>query len=173
VSAYCPSGKVLLGGSADVYINNSGWAVPRNIPDVAVNQLLASSTSEGVHAWAYEDADGTSLAWVLTAYAICALPVTGLETVHWYGGYSSDDTRFHRLDCPAGKQVLGSGGTVFPGTGEVSFMTIEPGRYGGDDFVTLEATEDEDGLSQNVNLGYWRMDAWAICAPTVTMAPRF
>ena len=120
MSAYCPSGKRLLGGSADVHINNSGWAVPRNIPDVAVNQLLASGTSEGVHAFAYEDGDGTALSWVLTAYAICALPATGLETVHSYGGYSRDDTRYERLDCPAGKQVLGVGGSVFPDTGEVA-----------------------------------------------------
>jgi hypothetical protein len=55
---------------------------------VVVNQLLTSSVSQGVHAFAYEDGNGTSLSWILTAYAICALPVTGLETVHSYGGYS-------------------------------------------------------------------------------------
>lgn len=170
-SAYCPPDKVLLGGSADIHINNSGWAVPRNIPDVVVNQLLNSSTSEGVHAFAFEDGNGTSQMWTLTAYAICALPVSGLETVRSYGTYSRDDTRYELLTCPEGKHVLGVGGTIFPDTGEVSFTRVEPGTYNGDDFVAVEAVEDQDGLSEDVHLGYWRMDAWAICAPTRLVTP--
>lgn len=141
MSAYCPTGKSLLGGR--------------------------------VHASAYEDPNGTPLAWILTAYAICALPVTGLETVHSYGSESRDDTRYELLTCPAGKHVLGVGGNVYPSTGEVSFTRIEPGTYGGEDFVVLEAAEDQDGLSEDIQFGHWRMDAWAICAPTIGMLPRF
>jgi hypothetical protein len=69
------------------------------------------------------------------------------------------------LTCPEGKHVLGAGGTIFPATGGVPFTRIEPGTYGGDGFVVVEAVEDQDGLSEDVYFGNWRMDAWAICAP--------
>jgi hypothetical protein len=164
-SASCPAGKVMLGGNADVSINNSGWAVPRNIPDVNANQLLASSTSETMIAFAYEDSDGTTQQWILTVYAICADPVVSLQRVYSWGAMENTDTRYELLTCPAGTSVLSAGGHIFDSTGEVSFTTLTPGRYGTSSFVILEAAEDEDGLS---GLGFWRMDAWATCAPTVT-----
>ena len=64
-------------------------------------------------------------------------------------------------------------GRVRPSLIHRSFLTIEPGSYGGDDFAILEAAEDQDGLSEGVHLGHWRMDAWAICAPTLAFPPPF
>src|SRR5690606_2509703 len=105
--------KVLLGSGYDVHINNSGWQVPRNIPDVVVNQLVAVPESDGLAAaWAYEDEDGTSLSWVLTVYAICAQPIAGLERVYSAGVYSRDDRRFEMAVCPPDKHLLGAGGNM-------------------------------------------------------------
>lgn len=168
--ASCPSGKVLLGGGFDIHITNSGWQVPRNIPDVVANQLFADAISDSFIVWAHEDEDGTPQSWVLTAYAICALPVPGMETVYSAGGYYRDDRQSEIAVCPPGKHLLGVGGAVFPTTGEVSFLSIKPGRYNGEDYVIVKAAEDQNGISEDIYQyqGRWRLDAWVICAPTVT-----
>jgi hypothetical protein len=167
-AAYCPGTKRMLGGAADVGIKNLGTSLPHNIPDVAVNQLLAGSTSEGMIAFAFEDGNGTAKQWILTAYAICANPITGLQRVYSWGTSLSDDTRYEVVTCPSDTRVLSAGGEVFPNTGEVSFTTLTPASYFGSEYVVVEAAEDQNGLS---GLGYWRMDAWATCAPSVTSTP--
>jgi len=168
--ASCPSGKVLLGGGFDIHINNSGWQVPRNIPDVVANQLFSDAISDSFIVWAHEDEDGTSQLWVLTAYAICALPIPGMETVYSADGYYRDDRQSEIAVCPPDKHLLGVGGAVFPTTGEVSFLSIKPGRYNGEDYVIVKAAEDQNGISEDIYQyqGRWRLDAWVICAPTVT-----
>jgi hypothetical protein len=168
VSVNCPDGKVMLGAAADVYVNNT-WDQHQNIPDVVTNQLLHSSVSEGMLAFAYEDGDGTSSTWILKGYAICADPVPGLQVVYSWGGMTNTDNRYEMLTCPAGKRVLSVGGHIYFGTGEVSFTTMKPGRYNSTDYVMLEAAEDEDGMS--AYYGSWRMDAWATCAPSWVMTP--
>jgi hypothetical protein len=60
--------------------------------------------------------------------------------------------------CPAGKRVLGAGGEITGGLGEVRFETIRPdvffGHYG-----LVNAREDQDGTTAN-----WDLRAYAVCA---------
>jgi hypothetical protein len=166
IAAYCSSGKVLLGGAADVAINNI-WTTPRNLPDVVVNRWsVLDFTTQGFSAYAFEDENGTTSQWVLTAFAICADPIVGLQTVTSWGYMQSGDSLYEVVACPPGTKVLSAGGHIFMDTGEVSFTELRPSSYNGDDFVMVRAAEDQTGMS---GYGMWRMDAWARCAPSLAL----
>ena len=57
--------------------------------------------------------------------------------------------------CPAGKQLIGTGGSVSGGTGQVRINMISPTSTG----VLIQAYEDETGLATN-----WTAVAVSICA---------
>jgi hypothetical protein len=61
--------------------------------------------------------------------------------------------------CPAGKRVLGGGGTVTGGRGQVILERLEPVQTATDDRFVVGAREDASGYSQN-----WQLTAYALCA---------
>jgi hypothetical protein len=61
--------------------------------------------------------------------------------------------------CPAGKRVLGGGGTVTDGRGQVVLERLEPVQTATDDRFVVGAREDGSGYSRN-----WQLTAYALCA---------
>ncbi|HEX8121709.1 MAG TPA: hypothetical protein VF549_10650 [Solirubrobacteraceae bacterium] len=83
---------------------------------------------------------------------------SGVEIVSAATGSSSSDTRSGRVDCPAGKRILGGGADVD------SDSSPAPHVYLTDSIGSLtswqaNAAEDEGGVEEN-----WHITVYAICA---------
>lgn len=82
--------------------------------------------------------------------------VAGLERVSATSPNSSSDKSI-TVTCPAGKQVLGAGGQIVNGNGQVVLEDVTPNS--GLTSVTVLAREDQNG-----QVGSWQVTAWATCA---------
>jgi hypothetical protein len=92
---------------------------------------------------------------VATAAPAHAIP--GLEAVSGTSVINSLTPKSRTAVCPAGKVVIGSGGTISVGGGQVILDELFPS---GADRVTTTAYEDDNGTSAN-----WLVRALATCAP--------
>jgi hypothetical protein len=94
---------------------------------------------------------------------VCALPagasavVTDAVYVETLSPADSASTKSVTSSCPAGKQVLGGGGDLISGSGQVIFDDLTPAA----DLksVTVKGAEDETGFPVS-----WTVQALAICA---------
>ena len=147
VTATCPAGKALLGVGGEI----AGGA-----GQVALREMIPGG-GNGATATGAEDENGFAGSWSVTAYAICANPVAGLERMVSVSGPSSVDKEI-TATCSAGKQVLSIGGGVSGGAG----MLIEDMRPNSAlTNATVVGVEDEDGTNF-----FWSVQAYAICAAT-------
>jgi hypothetical protein len=152
----CPPGKRLLGPGADVNAGQGEVVMDDLRPDAALNSVFV----QGV-----EDGTGTSATWSLTAYAICADPVAGLERVAAGSSLDSEFGKSATASCSGGKRVVGAGGDVAAGNGQVVISAMYPARtFPENDAVTVLGTEDDDGTSAT-----WGVTAYAICAPVLKL----
>jgi hypothetical protein len=60
--------------------------------------------------------------------------------------------------CPAGTRVVGGGGTVVHGRGQVVLQQLEPRHTASDDRFVVAAREDRTGYGSS-----WRLTAYALC----------
>jgi hypothetical protein len=81
--------------------------------------------------------------------------VPGLQRVQASSLNDSQPAKDRFAGCPAGKQLLGGGGRIFPGNGQVTLDGITPNLNG----ITARGFEDEDGTNLR-----WQVDSFAICA---------
>jgi len=134
VTAPCPAGKRVLGTGAEINAG-SGEVV---LDDVRPNPGLTAVTVQ-----ALEDGTGKAGGWSVTATAICADPVDGLERVTATGALGSPDPGvFLPASCPAGKQLTGVGYDVNAGGGQVVVSTVLPRTDL--DAVEIRGFEDPD-----------------------------
>jgi hypothetical protein len=158
VIANCPSGtKVVgLGGNVD-----NGFTVvfsgPVAFGEVVMDGLTPNAALTSVTVRAFEDDDGFADNWTLTAYAICANPPPGLQLVTATSLLESDELARATANCPAGKNLLGTGGELAGGQGEVVIDDLRPNAALTS--ATVTGLEDENGYSSN-----WQAKAFAICA---------
>ena len=66
-----------------------------------------------------------ALQWVLRTYAVCTTPLPGQQLVI-VGSPSDQATKVANADCPAGKRVVGGGGRVAGGQGQVLLTQVLP-----------------------------------------------
>jgi hypothetical protein len=148
VTAVCPAGKRVLGAGGEVSAGGG---------QVVLDELTPTSSLGSVRVSGFEDQDGTATNWLLRAYAICAVPVAGLERIVATSTLSSDNKTVV-ADCSAGKQLLGVGGELGGGGGgQVVLDHLTPFTDG----LFVTGNEDEDGTSSN-----WLVRAYAICGAT-------
>ncbi len=152
VAAACPGGKRLLG---------SGAAITGAAGQVLLDGLRPNPGLTLVAANALEDETGAAGNWSVSAYAICANPVIGLERVAVTGPLVSDATAT-TAPCPAGKSVIGMGGTIDSPNGEVVLDALFPDL--GLTSATISAAEDATGNSAS-----WSLTAYAICAASAEL----
>ena len=110
----------------------------------------------GADAFAPEDEDGTTANWSINAYAICATPLPGLEQVIGVSPFDNSSPKSATASCPAGKRVVGAGGSIGGGEDQVALQfTPNPALTS----VTASGFEDETGKEEN-----WAVFAVAFCA---------
>jgi len=159
VTAYCPFGERAIGG---------GGSITDTIPSsrkLALTQLQPfhitgdpDGTSAGYTVTAVETAP-TNLNWSLTAYAMCAKPIPGMNI---YTSppqpASSAPVRATAAVCPAGQRVIGTGARSSDSSGQVVLQVARPSHPG--DIARAQAHEVPSGYP-----GSWTVTAYAICAP--------
>ena len=154
VSVSCPFGKTLLGPTARV---NSGSG------HVILDDFTPTADRKSVVLRGFEDSLGTSEDWSLTAGAIC---VSGdpleVERIVSDSAVNSNLIKGANAKCSTGKTVIGVGGEISGGNGNVSFNAISPLDGGvSDQSVNVNAREINSGTTSN-----WSVRAFAICART-------
>jgi hypothetical protein len=144
----CTNDRRLTGVGGQVPIGATG--------QVVLDAVIPSADLETATVRAQEDEDGFSGNWTLRPFALCADPLPGLQLVTATG--NSDSQNKHvTARCPDGKRVIGTGGQILGGAGEVSIQYMIP-----DAALTrahVRGVEDQDGRSSN-----WAVRAFAICA---------
>ena len=148
VTATCPVGKRVLGAGADINAGNGQVLFDDIRPNAALTAVIVQ---------AVEDETGQSGPWNVTAYAVCADPIVGLERVATTSALDSTPSKFVTAPCPAGKLSTGVGGDINAGSGQVLFNVFDVGGAGS---AVVQGTEDETGLA-----GPWSVTAYSICAP--------
>lgn len=147
VTASCPAGKKVLGTRAEVS-NGSG--------QVVIDGVAPNADSSAVTANAFEDETGTALAWTLTAYAICADPLPDALRDSLTFPKGNDTGLFTSNPCPTGMGLLGTGGEIDAGGGQVamtSLVSLEP------NFAVLAGAVDQTGYGTA-----WGTTVTGICA---------
>jgi hypothetical protein len=100
---------------------------------------------------------GLAAAQALLASQAEAVP--GLQRSTRTSVSDSSTSKTVTIRCPAGKRVLGGGGTVTGGRGQVVLERLEPAQTATDDRFVVGAREDGTGYSRN-----WQLTAYALCA---------
>ena len=90
---------------------------------------------------------------------MCANPPPGLQLVTVTSESDSEELKVVTATCPTGKNLIGTGGEISTGVGQVVLDDIRPNASLTS--VTVTAIEDENGFG----LGFgWYAVAYAICA---------
>jgi hypothetical protein len=147
VSATCPAGKKVLGGGAQTF----GWYTGYH---VLVTQAYPDGVNNRFTVGAWEDEARTPETWTVTAYAICANPLAGLEYIStpWYDNISGT-----WAVCSSGKKLVGMGGHIINSSGEVALVGIFPnsGLSASETWVS----EDHTGYAPT-----YSVKSYAVCA---------
>jgi hypothetical protein len=144
VFADCPVGKRVVG---------SGAALSQGFGQVSIRALGIAGTF--VVADAIDDEDGYSGNWSITAYAVCANAVPGLQIITGSTANDSSDIKHASANCPPDKKVLGVGWALNPGDQMYAHSTFL--GIGGSNTMLL--VEDANGFGGN-----WNASAISICA---------
>jgi len=146
VVATCPTGKKVVGLGAET---------DGGIGRVELDDLIPAG--DHVTATGFETETGTTDNWTITAHAMCANPVPGLEIRSLASDFGSFDGGGVSETCSAGKKVLGVGGEITGGLGQVSMDSVTPNASLTS--VNVDAHEDANGTDNS-----WNLTAYAICA---------
>lgn len=142
-TADCPGNTVAIG---------SGATIEGGRGQVVIQSVVPSSDS--VSASAYEDADGTTNDWSVTAQAICADPPLNhfiVSATSPQDSANKDVTVF----CPGNTVTIGSGALFVGGFGDVEIEEIRPELNS----VTVTGHEVGSGTT-----AAWGVVAYASCA---------
>lgn len=145
VAADCTGDNVLLG---------TGYEIEDHGNQVGLDDLKVTSETR-LTGWAYEDDSGYGSTWRLRVFAICADEPAGYERIAVENTNSSADFRTLTADCTGDKVLLGGGGQIDGGSGNV----VVDDLYNENHAFTVSAYEDDNGTSSN-----WHLHAYALCA---------
>jgi hypothetical protein len=149
-TATCPAGKKVVTASGGVLSQDDGRDV--FMEDVAPQSNL---TTVQVQGRALPGFTGAGL--VTFADGLCATPPPGLQLVRAERPLDSDEIAQVTATCPAGKHLLGVGGEIESGGGQVRMNDLRPDAALKS--VTVTGVEDVTGYEES-----WRPRAHAICA---------
>jgi hypothetical protein len=147
--ATCPADKRVIGAGAEL---NGGQG------QVTLDDVIPKTTTVDVRA--REDRDGLATNWSVTAYAVCANPLPGLEIVPKTSATDSFASKSIAANCPPGKKLLGGGGEITFGSGGTEVVLTEV-RPNGSTLTSMiaGASEIQGGSTRN-----WNLTAYAVCA---------
>ncbi|MEU7907887.1 hypothetical protein [Actinoplanes sp. NPDC049118] len=154
--AACPTGKRLIGTG---YTTSSGLG-----NEIAVDEVIpvgspdAAPTSARVGA---AESDVTAdRSWNVSASAICSDPLPGLQRVLANSAFNSNHSKSATAQCPAGKQLTGTGYSINGSAGEIVIERVQPnnGPSAAPTAVSVHATESDPVAAS------WSVQAFAVCA---------
>jgi hypothetical protein len=110
---------------------------------------------------AQADEVGTTASWQLLVYAYCSNVAPGWQLVTATSTSTSNPFNQVIPSCPSGKAVVGTGGQINGGAGQVQLLTqgigsVAPNR------MSAAGTEDLNGFA-----GSWSVTGYAICVTYV------
>jgi hypothetical protein len=144
----CTAERRLTGVGGEIPIGANG--------QVMLDGLIPSSDLESTTVRGIEDGNGTFASWSLRPFALCADPLPGLERVTTTSARTSQN-KHATAACDPGKRVIGTGGEIVGGGGEVAIQYMIP-----DAALTrvhVRGMEDQNGTA-----GSWSVRAYAVCA---------
>lgn len=145
VTVACPAGKNVVNAAGLVTLAGG---------EVVMDDILPNSTLTTVTVTGHET-DPFAGNWSVTAIAHCAFPPPGLVRVTATSASNSTDKGI-TATCPAGKNVIGTGGEITSATGEVIMDDLTPNST----LTSVTVTGNEDSVFG----GLWSVRAHAICA---------
>jgi hypothetical protein len=144
----CPSGKKVISTAANI---NGEVGV------IALTGIAPNGTLTNVKVTAAEVGAGTRSTWSVTAIAICADPLPGLQRVSVTSISNSDSQKLVNAICPTGQKVLGVGASIKGlNGGQGALHTFHP--ISAERGVLVGGAETGAGTTQS-----WSMRADAIC----------
>ena len=152
VAARCPVGKRVLGGGGTVTGGRGQVVLERLEP-------VQTATDDRFVVGAREDGTGYSSNWRLTAYALCANPLPVYGILPSTSGSPSSNSPQNTLSFCIGQPLVGFGGRVNGGAGQVHLTNLVSDSNGTVDFTPIAAQEDANGFD-----GAWTVTAYAVCA---------
>jgi hypothetical protein len=156
VQAFCPQGKRVLGGGGLITGNNNVVIVESRPFSPAIGDT--DDPRDGFLVAAAEDQTNTTGSWLVRAYAFCAVAPPGLQIVVAMGSPTSVTVGHTVAQCPPGKGLVGQGGRIFGGAGQVDLGMLPPSQgiqFSADTLVK----EDADGFA-----GLYQPTSYAVCA---------
>jgi hypothetical protein len=153
--AMCPAGKRVISGGGWVMVNARGDEADK----VVLTQLQPVHPSSGQDfyvATGTEIEAGTTSAWQVQAFAVCADPINGLHIVPAFGTASPTDFKNSLANCASTERVLGVGGRINAGFPHVTLSLVSASTTA----VAADGLETRTGTTSD-----WSVDAWAVCAP--------
>jgi hypothetical protein len=156
IKANCPAGKRVLGGGG--FVSGTQHAVLTEL------QPISTGAGDGYQVSAAEDQAGERGNWAILAYAFCASAPAGLEIVSATSTPASSNA-FTGISatCPGTKRLVGSGGKIDGGNGEVDLLTFPEGSLGANR-TTAAGQEDPNGFGGN-----WTVTAYAVCVQATSL----
>jgi hypothetical protein len=151
VSVSCPAGKRVLGAGADINSANGQVILDGLQPNAALTAVTVN---------ALEDETGNSGNWSVTAYAVCANALAGLERIAQTSPVDSSQSKFLEPVCPGGKAMTGYGADINSPNGQVLLDVLDMRGGTGSAGAGVEAIEDDTGNAAN-----WSVTAYVICVP--------
>ncbi|MEU8136474.1 hypothetical protein [Streptodolium elevatio] len=151
--ANCPSGQRVLGGGA--FTVGGVHAV------ITQMQPIHTDSGDSFEVTAAADQFGIPSAWNFQVFAFCAaVPAAlGVEIVSHANAPTSASTDQAPSQCPGGKQLIGAGGKITNGNGQVDLGTFTNSSgwfaFGSAAF----AKEDADGFAGN-----YTVTGYSVCA---------
>lgn len=149
ISAVCPAARpFVLGGG----FTTTGT-------HIVVNELqpIDGASVDSYRVSAGFDEVGTSGAWNLLAYAYCSSTAPGWQLVPLTSTTTSNSFNSILVTCPSGKAVVGTGGRINGGAGQVQLVTQSIGGVGPNKMVA-GGLEDISGFA-----GSWSATGYAVC----------
>ena len=148
----CPTGQQVVSG----WGSQSG-SVDQTLPQVDVDRIVPNAALTSVTIAGVEGEGGQSSDWAVQTTVWCANQLPGLERVAATSASNSGSAKAVVATCPAAKRVVGVGGEITGGGGQVILDDVVPGAA----LTKAEAkgVEDQNGFSSS-----WSVTAYAICA---------
>jgi len=149
LSAVCPASKPrVLGG---------GFTTTGTHITATELQPVAGSPVDSYRVVAGFDEVGTTASWQLLVYAYCSSVAPGWQLVTATSPPTSDPFNQVIVTCPSGKAVVGTGGRINGGAGQVQLVTQGIGAAG-PNRMSAGGLEDLTGFS-----GTWSVTGFAVC----------
>ncbi|WP_433383505.1 hypothetical protein ACQPZX_21535 [Actinoplanes sp. CA-142083] len=162
-TAFCPTGKRVIGGGGWVFAVNAADGNKVALTGLQPIHPIVAGLDDRYEATGAETGAGIVTNWSLQVYAICAdasgLP--GYEIRYAATQPSSNSVQAAQAVCLGGTRVLGTGGKIATASnqnpaGQVVLQVARASATG--DIARVQAHEDADGYN-----GTWFVQSYAVC----------